>query len=126
VLRKNGTVSPQYAPKLNRNSPTPEEAIARLVLMYARNVRSDARWSRATLPEFSSRNSTHFLTLQKGSGLDERSWFCCEYMHCKFGESELVLSLDSLSESGDDNNSVSAEKLRLKIGDREHDGPLSS
>lgn len=36
------------------DSPTPEEAIARLVRTYARKVRSEARWSRATLPEFSS------------------------------------------------------------------------
>ena len=63
--------------------------------MYARNVRSDARWSRATLPEFSSRNSTHFLALHKGSDLEERGWF---------GES----SLDSLSGDDGDNN-VSAE-----------------
>lgn len=92
--------------------------------MYARNVRSDARWSRATLPEFSSRNSTHFRKLQNVPDLDDRRWFCCEYMHCKSGESELVLSPNSLS--ADDDNSVSAEKHRLKIGDREHDGPLSS
>jgi hypothetical protein len=45
-------------------------------------------------------------------------------MHCKFGESELVLSLETLS--ADDDNSVSAEEQRLTIGDREHDGPLSS
>jgi hypothetical protein len=126
-------VSPQYALKLNkRDSPTPEDAIARLVLTYAKNVRSDARWSRATLPEFSSRNSTHFrsVTLQKGSDFDKRGWFCCVcvYMHCEFGDSEFVLSLDSLS--ADDGNSASAEihRLTLKIGDREHDldGPLSS
>lgn len=34
--------------------PTPMEAIVRLVRTYARKVRSEARWSRATLPEFSS------------------------------------------------------------------------
>lgn len=39
-------------------SPTPDEAIAKLVRMYARKVRSDARWSRATLPEFSKRSDT--------------------------------------------------------------------
>lgn len=83
--------------------------------MYARNVRSDARWSRATLPEFSSRNSTQFHTLQKGPDFDKRGGFCCGYMQCKFGESELVLSLlksDSFKLSADDNN-VSAEKERL-------------
>lgn len=32
---------------------TPVETIARLVLTYARKVRSEARWSLATLPEFS-------------------------------------------------------------------------
>ena len=101
VLSKKRIVSPQYALKVIKNSPTPEDAIARLVLMYAKNVRSDARWSRATLPEFSSRSSTHFRPLQKGSDLDKRSWFCCGYMYCKFGESELILSLDSLSAGGD-------------------------
>lgn len=35
-------------------SPTPELAIARLVLTYARNVLSLAKWSLATLPEFCS------------------------------------------------------------------------
>lgn len=34
----------------------PALAKARLVRTYARNVRSDARWSRATLPEFSRTN----------------------------------------------------------------------
>jgi len=33
---------------------TPADDMARLVRTYARNVRSEARWSRATLPEFSS------------------------------------------------------------------------
>ena len=33
--------------------PTPVDAIVRLVRTYARKVRSDARWSRATLPAFS-------------------------------------------------------------------------
>ena len=89
--------------------------------MYARNVRSHARWSRATLPEFSSRSSTHFRTLQSGSGLDRRCW-CCEHIHCKFGESEPVLSLDSLTAVSDE-SSVSIERDRLYIG-REHDGSL--
>ncbi|PIL35190.1 hypothetical protein GSI_02980 [Ganoderma sinense ZZ0214-1] len=35
------------------DAPTPVEAMVRLVRVYARKVRSDARWSRATLPEFS-------------------------------------------------------------------------
>ena len=39
--------------KGRRDAPTPVEAIVRLVRVYARKVRSDARWSRATLPEFS-------------------------------------------------------------------------
>ena len=43
-----------------RNAPTPELAIARLVLMYARKVRSEARWSLATDPEFSSRKEVEF------------------------------------------------------------------
>ena len=82
--------------------------------MYAKNVRSDARWSRATLPEFSSRNSTQFCTLQKDPDIDKTDWFCCGCMHSKFGESVLVLSLNSDSLSGDDDNSVSeAEKDRL-------------
>jgi hypothetical protein len=82
--------------------------------MYAKNVRSDARWSRATLPEFSNRNSTQFCTLQKGPDFNERGWFCCGYMHCKFGESKIVLSsLKSDSLSADDDDSVSAEKDRL-------------
>ena len=83
--------------------------------MYARNVRSDARWSRATLPEFSSRNSTvtQFHLLQKGPDFDKRGWFCCGYVHCKFGESELVLSQNSDSLSADDDDSVSAEEDRL-------------
>ena len=37
-----------------KHAPTPVDDIVRLVLAYARNVRSDARWSRATLPAFSS------------------------------------------------------------------------
>ena len=36
------------------HSPTPVDAIAKLVLTYARKVLSDARWSLATLPAFSS------------------------------------------------------------------------
>jgi hypothetical protein len=58
-------------PVIIRSSPTPVDAIAKLVLTYARNVlvsvrrdiglenlvssayRSEARWSLATLPEFS-------------------------------------------------------------------------
>lgn len=35
------------------DAPTPALANARLVRTYARKVRSEARWSRATLPEFS-------------------------------------------------------------------------
>ena len=82
--------------------------------MYAKNVRSDARWSRATLPEFSSRNSTQFWTLQKDPDIDKTDWFCCGCMNSKFVESVLVLSLDSDSLSGDNDNSVSeAEKDRL-------------
>ena len=81
--------------------------------MYAKNVRSDARWSRATLPEFSSRNSTQFHILHKSPEFDKRGWLCCGYMHCKFNESKLVLSLDSDSLSDDDDNSVSEDKERL-------------
>ena len=83
--------------------------------MYAKNVRSDARWSRATLPEFSSRNSTQFHTLHKSLDFDKKGWFCCGYMHCKSGESELVLSLDSdsLPDNDDDTNSVSSGIDRL-------------
>ena len=31
---------------------TPADVIAKLVRTYAKNVRSDTRWSRAVLPEF--------------------------------------------------------------------------
>jgi hypothetical protein len=76
-------------------------------------VRSDARWSHATLPELSSHNSAHLHTLQNDLDLGKRGWVCCEYMH---HESELVLSPDSFKLLGDNGNSVSAEKHRLKIG----------
>ena len=47
----------------DRDPPTPVDAMVRLVRAYARKVRSDARWSRATLPEFSSvRQSFHSLS----------------------------------------------------------------
>ena len=36
--------------------PTPIDEIARLVRRYAKKVLSDAKWSLATLPEFSSTN----------------------------------------------------------------------
>ena len=87
--------------------------------MYARNVLSDARWSRATHPEFSSRNSTQFHPLQKVPDFDKRGGLCCcGYMHCKFGGSEASLKLDSFKLSAadddeDDDNSVSTEKDRL-------------
>jgi hypothetical protein len=61
--------SPLASEELSRNKrgmgclPTPAEAMARLVRMYARKVRSEARWSRATLPEFSSRNETESYTV---------------------------------------------------------------
>jgi hypothetical protein len=83
----------------------------RLVLTYAKNVRSEARWSRATLPEFSNRNSTQFCILK--NDFDIRGRLGCGFMPCKFGESELVLSQDSDPLSADDDNSVSAEKDRL-------------
>ena len=92
--------------------------------MYAKNVRSDARWSRATLPEFSRRNSTHFSTSQRGSDLEKRfRWLpFFEHLHCKFSESELASFCSSVS----DDNIEPAEKGRLQIGDREDDGLLSS
>lgn len=43
------------------NLPTPAEAMAKLVLTYARKVRSDARWSLATLPTFSSLSENPFF-----------------------------------------------------------------
>lgn len=105
-------------------SATPDDAIARLVLMYARNVLSDARWSRATLPEFSSRNPTRFHTWQNGSECDLDKRGCrSEHSHCRFGESEFVssCSLMAVSEESDP-----AERDRLRTIGREHDGPLSS
>ena len=42
----------------DRDAPTPVDAMVRLVRAYARKVRSEARWSRATLPEFSSVSSS--------------------------------------------------------------------
>ena len=83
--------------------------------MYARNVRSDARWSRATLPEFSSRNSTQFRTWRNEP--DKRGW-CC--LHCRFGGSGFVSPFSLVATIV--GNRDSAEKDRLKVGGGEHDG----
>lgn len=40
------------APKVVEDAPTPADANERLVRTYARKVRSEARWSRATEPVF--------------------------------------------------------------------------
>lgn len=47
MISSNGT-----ALKVVRNAPTPADANERLVRTYARKVRSEARWSRATEPVF--------------------------------------------------------------------------
>lgn len=50
---------------VNGDTPTPDEAMAKLVRMYARKVRSEARWSRATLPEFTNVSEVLFLTFSR-------------------------------------------------------------
>jgi len=87
-------------------SATPDETMARLVLIYARNVRSDARWSRATLPEFSSRNPTHFHAWRDGLPVD--------------GESRLILLSLLIARSKGDSDPVEKDRPSL-IGDRERD-----
>lgn len=60
------------------DTPTPVDAIVRLVRAYARNVRSDARWSRATLPEFSRDiHSFQSATNFRQRGCFIRSRFLC-------------------------------------------------
>lgn len=66
---------------------TPEEAMAILVRTYARKVRSEARWSLATLPEFSSVRDMH----------DSRLWLCA----LRGGDSrEQALWLETEDEDG--------------------------
>ena len=68
--RRRPTRPPTSRARERADAPIPMLASPRLVLSHARNVRSLARWSRATLPRFSSSNTRprHFLRLRGADG----------------------------------------------------------
>jgi hypothetical protein len=65
----------EYEERDREDAPTPADAKARLVRTYARKVRSDARWSRATEPVFcrvrESLNGIAVARTRSGSCLGE-------------------------------------------------------